>query len=258
MTRRSAIVAAQELLDRFGVDAPEDIRLEAMAWRLKVAVVDGALEGSAARLAVHNGRGRVRIPAGEHSGRRRFSIAHELGHLCLHRHELQACSEADFNDWHSDSSKESEANAFAAELLLPTSLLHRRCEADVNFAAVREIARDFDVSLTAASVRFVELSPEPCALALSEAGAIKWILRSAAFWPYTVARGTQLDSRSLAYDVFSGARSVAEDPEEVDAEAWLDDYRIPSGTELVEHVASFRAYNVALSLLWLRGLEEPD
>lgn len=258
MTRRSAIVAAQELLERFCVDTPEDIRLEAMAWRLKVAIVEGDLEGSAARLAVHNSRARIRLPAWGHSGRRRFSIAHELGHLCLHEGQLQACSESDFSDWHSDSSKESEANAFAAELLLPTALLGRRCEADVSFAPVRKIARDFDVSTTAAAVRFVELSPEPCALVLSTAGKIQWISRSGTFWPYTIKRGMRLDQRSLAYDVFSGERTIRADPEDVDAEAWLDDHRLPSGAELVEHVVASDYYNGALSLLWLRGADDPD
>jgi Zn-dependent peptidase ImmA (M78 family) len=60
--------------------------------------------------------------------RRRFTLAHEIGHFCMHRVD----GKVEFVDDKSTMSRsesywtrhESEANNFAAELLMPTSLIH--------------------------------------------------------------------------------------------------------------------------------------
>lgn len=48
--------------------------------------------------------------------RSNYSLAHELGHLCLGHHEERAT--------HADKASETAANAFAAELLLPAQMMH--------------------------------------------------------------------------------------------------------------------------------------
>jgi Zn-dependent peptidase ImmA (M78 family) len=64
--------------------------------------------------------------------RRRFSLAHELGHYALHHHLIRAeltvidiDHPPDGAEAHGDVVLESEANAFAGELLVPRSLLLR-------------------------------------------------------------------------------------------------------------------------------------
>lgn len=64
--------------------------------------------------------------------RQRFSIAHELGHFCLHSHQRDhcQCAHAAIDPQDSDDAPlmamprlESEANAFAAAFLMPQTLL---------------------------------------------------------------------------------------------------------------------------------------
>lgn len=53
--------------------------------------------------------------------RRRFSIAHEIGHLLFN----STCAESDVSSYDASSLSEQEANAFAAELLMPLEFLKK-------------------------------------------------------------------------------------------------------------------------------------
>ena len=65
-------------------------------------------------------------------GRKRFAIAHEIGHWILHRDisQINACTDADMIDRYKASVPEVEASSFAAELLMPQAAfapLLKRC-----------------------------------------------------------------------------------------------------------------------------------
>jgi hypothetical protein len=74
--------------------------------------------------------------------RRRFTIAHELGHWCLHRgseHAVYCRSSVVDSDLRTEHSAlpvpEEEANAFAAAVLMPAALIEREyvaCEQDAD------------------------------------------------------------------------------------------------------------------------------
>ncbi len=95
-------------------------------------------------------------------GRRRFTIAHELGHWYLHRDAHSErferfCRPADLN---ARAHIEGEANAFAAELLMPRPLLEDQaaaCRMNIPLLAKR-----FDVSVPAMRLRLIveDLLPE--------------------------------------------------------------------------------------------------
>jgi hypothetical protein len=88
--------------------------------------------------------GEIWVNAGEARDwppRRRFTIGHELGHWCLHRHEGAVWCRKNAIDPPADDSEaathharrayppeESEANAFAAALLMPAELVRRHYE----------------------------------------------------------------------------------------------------------------------------------
>ena len=101
--------------------------------------------------------------------RQRFTIAHELGHFLLHEGELILDTSARMN-WRDDTSslateaQEIQANAFAAELLMPESMVRRSWEKlsiQGRRAAeplIRELAAEYDVSLQAMQYRLMNLS----------------------------------------------------------------------------------------------------
>lgn len=107
--------------------------------------------------------------------RQRFTIAHEIGHIILHRHELQN------NSAHVDKTItmlrrdgatargtvkiEIQANQFAAALLMPKTLIHEYMNyQDLDYGviqdedAINEMAKAFVVSSTAMAIRIGNLS----------------------------------------------------------------------------------------------------
>ena len=182
-----------------------------------------------------------------------------MGHWKLHRDkikQLKVCQEIDFIKWSSDAALEAEANAFAAELLLPDFLIKDKCDVrNVDFRPVTKLAEEFRTSLTATALRFVEMCPEACALVLSHAGKISWFKKNNDFYPRIKSAGSPLDKRSLTFDAFAEGKEVHTDPEEITAAAWVNDDREDSDTdiEFVEHVIPMPNLGAALTLLWLRA-----
>jgi Zn-dependent peptidase ImmA (M78 family) len=99
--------------------------------------------------------------------RQRFTIAHEIGHLLLHKDEHLHVDEKSPIGLRNDRSslaideREIEANQFAAELLMPVELLEKdlgRLPDDIETEeAVTRLARLYQVSEQAMTVRLTAL-----------------------------------------------------------------------------------------------------
>jgi Zn-dependent peptidase ImmA (M78 family) len=92
---------------------------------------------------------RIWLNASEGPARRRFTLAHELGHwVCQHLEGMSApayCRAADVQPEPSGTSRalEREANVFAAELLMPEPVVR---DAWSRSATVQDLAAEFGVS----------------------------------------------------------------------------------------------------------------
>src|SRR5258706_13015634 len=129
---REARRVARALVYRFGIAAPDHIRIEAIAKRMGARVVEIRLDGADAQLVRVGSDVRImvsdRIPDG---GARRFGIGHELGHFVLGHpsmppYMLRTSTPRPTSN--NERDYEAEANAFASELLMPYVLVHRWCE----------------------------------------------------------------------------------------------------------------------------------
>ncbi|MEO8548532.1 MAG: ImmA/IrrE family metallo-endopeptidase [Kofleriaceae bacterium] len=246
---RDAQRSAKGLLHRFGVRAAEHIRVESFAAKLGVAIVETPLDGASAQLVRAGARTTIMVSARiTDPAARRFSIAHELGHFVLD-HPSRPPSELCTPYAHRTRERdfEAEANAFAAELLMPGALLRRACEiAPVDLEVPRRIARDYEVSILASAIRFAELASERCAAVFSTQGKVKWVAPSPTFI-YEIARGRPLDRGSLAWDYFAN-RALPDEPQPVRADAWVDTSR---DLDLVEHSICSHELRTVLTMLWL-------
>lgn len=100
--------------------------------------------------------------------RKRFSIAHEIGHLLLHHDENLHIDEnvrsvIQFRDASSSlgvDDKEIEANQFAAEILMPERMVRKDVEklnAPNPEAIVEELAKMYQVSIQSMTIRLTRL-----------------------------------------------------------------------------------------------------
>jgi len=198
----------------------------------------------------------ILLAAGQGRGRQRFSIAHELGHYHIPTHQQRPtgwCGDEDMvAGAGSGKQYEWEANDFAAELLMPRTLfLADARQRDPVFREIVALAAPdmYDVSITAASLRYVELSDEACALVCSRSGTIEWVAKSDSFLYRIPWRGDALPVGSLARAVRNGERAN-DDAGALDPYVWLEnEQRI--APELFESTLAVPRQDLVLSLVWV-------
>ncbi len=199
-------------------------------------------------------------------GRKRFATAHELGHFELHNDsQLLVCNDEDMLAWNQSKLQEIEANEFASCILMPETILSHYVKKEApNMDSVSELANEFGTTLTATALRYTQLSTEPCALAVSKDGILKWYRRSVSFG-FHLKVGEKLSPDTYAFDYFDGS-NLPTRSRKVPADAWVAGDICQDG-EIFEHSVALGSYGVVLSLLWIdkeirrvwqRDEEEPE
>jgi Zn-dependent peptidase ImmA (M78 family) len=167
MTRRPdksrARKEAKALLEEFGVESAP-VPVERIAKSLRVRVDYAPLDGELSGLAyIREGTAIIGINTLHAPNRQRFTLAHELAHVRLHRPALEQAVHVDRGSLRRDGlaaagvdATEIEANTFAVELLMPESLLKAAFEGQSvdleDDDAVAALAKRFKVS--EAAMRF--------------------------------------------------------------------------------------------------------
>lgn len=166
MTPRNSLARrkARELLKAVGVDKPP-VPVGKLAKRVGAVVRLQPFEGQMSGMVHRQPGGKATIGVNSRHAltRRRFTIAHEIGHLILHKDEDLHVDEASPIGFRTEASaagvdvNEIEANQFAAELLMPVYLLRseierlpKNIETD---EAIKKLADRFKVSDQAMTFR---------------------------------------------------------------------------------------------------------
>lgn len=119
-------------------------------------------------------------------GRINFTLAHEFGHYLIHRHTFpngMRCSQQDMVRWDSEYKQvEREANTFAAYLLMPLDDYRRQIDSrsTVTFELLSHCAERYEVSLIAATLRWLAYTERRAVLVVSHEGFILWARSSEA------------------------------------------------------------------------------
>jgi Zn-dependent peptidase ImmA (M78 family) len=149
----------QQILDTYW-DRSLPVNVEGIARTMGMDVQQKYLFDESGSIELMNdGKYVITVNATENELRRRFTIAHEIGHYALghidyHRRicrdDLNSLSTGNFNPY------EREANKFAAELLMPERVV-RFAIADRGYTTTESLARIFGVSEVAMSWRLHNL-----------------------------------------------------------------------------------------------------
>jgi Zn-dependent peptidase ImmA (M78 family) len=158
--------AASVLLDEMGINEPP-VDVYVLAERLGVQVVRTNMNQDVSGMLLRDGDAlTVGLNRRQAPQRQRFTLAHELGHLRLHRgrplivDSLVRVNLRDATSATATDREEIEANRFAASLLMPEAMIR----AAVANAATgrpaplqRQLAQLFDVSAEALGYRLINL-----------------------------------------------------------------------------------------------------
>jgi Zn-dependent peptidase ImmA (M78 family) len=162
---------AQQLLERMNVRAlpvAVDKIAKSLGAQLCFSPLDEELSGM---IFIKENVPIIGVNSLHHPNRQRFTIAHEIGHLELHRELIAnkihvdkkfSVLMRDANSATGTARIEIEANKFAAELLMPESILHRALEMEPfdidDDAPIAKLAKRFRVSRQALEYQIVNLS----------------------------------------------------------------------------------------------------
>lgn len=130
---------------------------EKLAEKLGIKVRVGPLVGCDGWVLSGPGGVVIRLSDGTSPTRRRFTLAHELGHLLLGIPTV--VGESVYESLRSNSSEERAVNDLASELLIPESVVRQQCPGvPVVAAQLKKLARDANVSQLAAAIRVANLA----------------------------------------------------------------------------------------------------
>lgn len=201
--------------------------------------------------------------------RRRFTIAHELGHFLMPSHIPSddgkfLCSQADFfslsrNELDRRLRMEAEANRFAAHILLPAHYFRKDVAAtkEPTLDQVRTIAEKYDVSLEVAGRSYVNFRAEPCAFILTHNFTVLRSFRHQTDFPYiSVPWGSPVPRQSVLLRRHYHTGEMSE-VEETDAGVWIDVQRGTKAPQLYEQVL-VQSNGYAVILLFLEHSDEEE
>lgn len=167
MPPRRAEATARRLIREHGIKKPP-VPVESLAERLGAKVSYSPFEGDLSGMVFrHDDQVIIGVNSLHHPNRQRFTIAHEIGHMLLHKGEevhVDRTYRVNLRDDLSSqavSRDEIQANAFAAALLMPEEMLIEDLRGqDIDFEnedQLRVLAAKYGVSFQALNLRLANL-----------------------------------------------------------------------------------------------------
>lgn len=190
---------ARKIVERHKLVPPIDIfSLTRTYADLYETNLPAGLDGVSIDLKVEVGLPTVYLHKAAPRKRKRFTCAHELGHVIIPWHigsfvdDFESGQVIETDEYWV---YEKEANVFAAELLMPDQWIRRIIsDADSHEDRISSLIDDADVSLDAARIRLFEyLPPGIIGLELDSEETVLWSQRTEGTFAQTPMRQTQID-----------------------------------------------------------------
>lgn len=252
-------VAAKEFMSEHGLSDVSDIPIELIAAGLGVTVIDKPISNADGRIVFGNCTTIITINSViEHEGKRRFTIAHEIGHLRMHKNHFLLHNGNDATlEYFKSGNQETEANEFASELLMPETLF-REISDEYEFGGpelLRYLADYFKTSITSVAYRYFEFGNHPICLIYSFGNTVKYWKRPDPYDHYIKDRtGLTPPDDSVASEFFRDGKiyTKKESKQEIWKSTWfeLKSWENDNGFNFYEYCIVTPKYNTVLSVVW--------
>lgn len=251
-------LVAQKVLSECGLDDPTESSLSEIILGRKAFYEETPLIGKEGEIISVNGRSIITVNSNiQFETKKRFAAAHELGHYELHRNlqPIFSDTEEDLLNWYKAGPQEIEANEFAAEFLMPSAKFHSECERrKFDPKVIEHLANRFQVSKTAAILKFVQRGNHPIAVVYCKDNKMKWWKTSSEFHYFLeFEKDKNPPTGSVAYELFTTNNSYFGD--ELKQDIWKSDWlRMRNDdepdTRFFEYCLFVKSYNYSLSVIW--------
>ena len=251
------ILTAQKVYSDLFIQNPKDLDIEGIVNLNGSFYQEKSMADADGRIIFKGNNTIITINADiSYAPKKRFVMAHELGHLLLHKNIVPVfnCNEASFLQWYEQSSFETQANEFAAELLMPQNLFveQARIIKKFDFNTIIALANYFQTSITSTIIKFISASTHPIAVIYSTHGRINWQAFSTdfIFKRFIKKKGEIIPADTVAHDVLKG-KAKLQDKEPILANYWFKVFDNQRDIYLYEECFAIPSQNGLISLLWV-------
>lgn len=247
---------AVELLDEFGIDDIQDVDIRDLVYAKDIVYREVPLDNYDGRI-VYGKRGKALITVNSnltYEPRKRFTIAHELGHFVLgHNHKEVAHDNQASLEYYQNGSQETEANQFASELLIPTSIFLEYLEGErFSPQLMHDLAGEFKTSVTSVVYKYIEYGCHPIAVFYSYNNKIKYWKKSRDFKRRVKDfQNLPVPHNSVAEEWYNEKTQYkASDIQEIELNVWFDLWKQEENDWCHEYCLVSPKYNTVLSIVW--------
>lgn len=254
--RIAPAITAKKLMLELGLTDMSDIDVKDLIIYNNGIVKEADLRNCDGRLVMKNGRSIVTVDAKiEFEQRKRYVLAHELGHILLHGDKEASFTDDDSTlDGYKKGLQEKEANDFAAELLMPADSFKAACDKKkICPALIGELAEKFNTSLTSIVYRFVDLGNHPIATFYSKNKKVQYWKKSSDLY-YKIPDINKLDvptdSVANEFYIYNRIYPKRDAVQEINKSTWFELGKYDKDSPMYEYCIITPRYNSALSVIW--------
>lgn len=250
--------AARKLMHECGIDDPTELPLELIICGRGATLITKPLSNSEGRIVFGKKKTIITIDSNiEYEGKKRFVMAHELGHFEMHRDLIPVHHDNDATlEYFKNGSQETEANEFASELLMPEDLFKKEC-AGKKFspALLRSLANRFQTSITSTAYKYFEYGNHPICLFYSYDNKVIYWKRPEGY-PHFINDRTKLPppDDSVAAEFFNDHKIYPKEQskQQIWKSTWfeLKDWEDDNDFKFYEYCIVTPLYNTVLSIVW--------
>ena len=266
MTRATnAHIQAQELLNSCGLDEITDLEMNLFVSGLDAMLIEEALPNCDGKIIFGNTKAVIKVNSNiQFEQRKRFVIAHEIGHLIMHKNmQLPDDTFSNFNiiagmeNALKNGKQELEANEFACELLMPEKLFLKEAKGKkFSPLLIKQLSERFKTSLTATVFRYLQFKQlHPICLVFIENGKVKYWKKSddLKIWFSDFTRlAPPSDSVAAEYieKDYDFLYKLEEKAQLISKSTWFNLGDYDEDSDFYEYCIPTRKYKTILSIIW--------
>ena len=247
---------AVELLDEFGIEDIQDIDIRDLVYAKDIIYREVPLENYDGRI-VYGKRGKALITINSnltYEPRKRFTIAHELGHFMLGHNRREGVHDNQASmEYYQNGNQETEANQFATELLIPTSVFLEYIKGEkFSPQLMYDLAGEFKTSVTSIVYKYLDYGPHPIAVFYSYNNRIKYCKKSKNYKRRVIDfNNLPVPHNSVAEEWYKdGAQYGANDIQKIELNVWFNLWNKEENGWGYEYCLVSPKYKTVLSIVW--------
>ncbi len=248
-------IAAQKMMNEFGLDSLKDFSVEDLIHARNIILEEKRISNSDGRIVFGKTKTKITINTEiNYVGKRRFTLAHELGHFELHHNENTHLEDNALTlDYFKSGNQEYEANQFATELLMPKKeFIAFSTNKLFSPNLLRDVAEYFQTSITSVAFRYLELGQHPIFLFYCKDGKVIYWKNSKDYYR-KVKDITKLsvpdDSVAMEYFNEGIIYTKNESQQEIVKSTWFETNQYDINNQCFEYAIVTKKYNTVLSII---------